>query len=143
MKISPKSADCHKFLAVLLGLQAASQGNSERITSAKEMSEHLAIALKLTPNDPALHHMMGRYAYEIAQLSWWERAAAQALYAALPYHTLSEAMQYFMDAEKLCKYDWKENKLYIAKCSLAIGERTSGIEWLEKAELSESDEVFI
>lgn len=63
----------------------------------------------------------------------YERAAASALYAEPPSGTYEEALENFKTAERLAKNDWKENKLFLAKCYIGLGDYKEALCWLDKA----------
>ena len=75
-----------------------------------------AVALK--PDEPELHHYLGRWFFEVAGVSWLERKAASALFAKPPEATYNEAMDAFMKAEDLTPETHKANLLMIAKVGL-------------------------
>lgn len=141
VELKPKLAICHKWMAILVGMRSEFLPTKERILDGYTFKKHIDIAISLTPDDPLLHHMLGRFAFEIAQLTWLEKTVAQTLFAEVPSMTMQDALQHFLSAEKLSDKEWKENRLYIAKCSIAIGKTESAVEWLNKAELSNSIEV--
>lgn len=67
-------------------------------------------------------------------MSWIERSLASTLFANPPNATYLEALQEFKRAEELnMNNPWKENKLYIAKCHHALGNRALSKELLENA----------
>lgn len=74
-----------------------------------------------------------RFCYEVAELSWLERKMAAVLFADPPSSTMEEAKDHFLAAEKLKPDGWKENRQYIAKCYIQMGEIKTAVEWLEKA----------
>ena len=45
---------------------------------------------------------------------------AATLFASPPSASLPEAIQHFLQAEKLKPDGWKENRLFIAKCFIGI-----------------------
>lgn len=49
-----------------------------------------------------------------------------------PNATYEEALSHFVIAEQLVD-DWKENKLFLAKCKIAMGNYKEGVYWLVKA----------
>ena len=48
-------------------------------------------------------HLLGRFCYEVAELSWWERKMASTLFADPPNATMDEAKEHFMAAEQVNK----------------------------------------
>lgn len=59
--LNPKSADAHKWLAILVGSRTDYQPVKERVADGNLFKKHLDIALELSPKDYTLHHMLGRY----------------------------------------------------------------------------------
>lgn len=74
-----------------------------------------------------------RYAFSIAELSWLEKKGAATLGAELPPLTHSDALQYFLEAERLVERENKEYMLMIAKCYIALKDYKTAVEWLTKA----------
>ncbi|XP_068901551.1 regulator of microtubule dynamics protein 1-like isoform X3 [Tenebrio molitor] len=132
LKLKPELANVHKWLAILLGSRTKIQPMKEKILDGHLFKEHVDAAIRLNPLDPVLHHMLGRFAYDIAELKWYERKVAAALFADPPNATYEEALDHFYEAEKLQKADWKENMLYIAKCKIKLGEVPEGLSILER-----------
>lgn len=141
ISLKPNKALCHKWMAILVGMRSELLPTKERILDGYTFKKHLDIAISITPNDPLLHHMLGRFAFEIAQLSWLEKTVAKSLFAEVPNMTIIDAMDHFLEAEKFSDKNWKENKLYIAKCCLVKGETDNALNWLTKADTSDSIEV--
>lgn len=63
----------------------------------------------------------------------YERKVAAALFSEPPNSTYAEALSHFTQAEKLANFEWKENKLMIAKCKIATGDYQEAVGWLERA----------
>lgn len=63
----------------------------------------------------------------------YERKIASTLFADPPNATYEEALNSFLEAEKLSEKEWKENKLYVAKSYLASGDTALAITWLNHA----------
>lgn len=87
--------------------------------------------------------IIGRFTFEVAKLTWLEKTIAGTLFSELPNCTYEDALQQFMEAERRISYQWKENRLFIAKCELAIGKTEKAVEWLNKAESVRNDEVIM
>lgn len=71
ISLNPNIAEAHKWLAILVGSRSENQPIKERLADGQLFKQHLDIALRLKPEDYILHHMLGRYAYEIAGLKWY------------------------------------------------------------------------
>lgn len=42
-------------------------GTSERIASGRVFKKHIDEALAISPNDATLHHLLGRFCYEVSR----------------------------------------------------------------------------
>ncbi|XP_054162941.1 regulator of microtubule dynamics protein 2-like [Oppia nitens] len=131
VKADPKSLDSHKWYCIALGRATKLVGVKDKIRYGHEFKQHLDLAYKLDPNDHMLHFMAGRFAYELAALSWIERNIARALYGPIPEATYQEALQKFFDSDK-SKPNWKDNYLWIAKTYRRLRKKTTARQWVNK-----------
>lgn len=72
----------------------------------------------------------------------YERKAASALFTEPPKATYEDALSHLLESEKLSTEEWKENKLFLAKCYIDKGEYKEGVSWLEKADSLSTNEVI-
>ncbi|KAK9745333.1 hypothetical protein QE152_g7034 [Popillia japonica] len=163
LELNPKSSDIHKWYGILIGSRGDFQSTKDRIADGHTFKKHIDIAIELNPSDASLHHLLGRFAFEVAGLKWYERKAAAALFGepptatyqdALlhflkaddlskkdwkenlmlpPTATYQDALLHFLKADDLSKKDWKENLMLIGKCFIANGDYKDAITWLTKA----------
>ncbi|KAK7076822.1 Regulator of Microtubule Dynamics, partial [Halocaridina rubra] len=126
-------AEIHKWYAILAGARGEFLGIRERVQSGNVFKKHIDHALELNPRDSTLHHLLGRFCYEVSQLSWLERQAAATLFGEVPSSSFEEALDHFQAAEKLRPKGWKENRLFIAKCNIQLGDYRSAALWLQQA----------
>ncbi|CAG0894819.1 unnamed protein product [Darwinula stevensoni] len=120
--IDNRDPELHKWYAILVGSRGQFSSTKERIKDGYLFQQHVDLALRASPNDPVLHHLKGRFCYEVSQLSFIERSVASTLFAAPPTATVEESLASLMEAERLFENPWKENKLYIAKCHIGSRE---------------------
>lgn len=133
------SADVHKWYAILAGARGEYMGMKDRIESGNVFKEHIDKALQINPKDSTLHHLLGRFCFEVSQLTWIERKVAKTIFGNVPSSTFSEALHHFMAAEELRPTGWKENRLFIAKCNIQLGNFSVASTWLKQA----ADSPFI
>jgi len=133
LNLNSNIAEAHKWYAILIGLRSSFQPVKEKISDGFLFKKHIDAALALNPDDATLHHMLGRFSFESAGLKWYERKVATAFFAEPPSATFDEALEHFQEAEKLTKNEWKENKLLIAKCQIALGRYEEAVHSLTKA----------
>lgn len=55
------------------------------------------------------------------------------MFAEPPTATMEEAKVHFLAAERLKPDGWKENRQFLAKTTIKLGEFTEALSWLDKA----------
>jgi len=131
LALNDDDADVHKWCAMALGTSNDYAGTNEKIKNGHAMKHHIDEALKRRPTDRTLHHLLGRWCYNVAALSWLERKVASALFATPPESSYDDALKSFLEAERL-QPNWKENELYIALCYEQLKDKAKAKEWLQK-----------
>jgi len=134
LRLDESNSEAHKWYAIALGSRGEFGGVREKILDGFEFKKHIDKAAELNPRDYVTHHLLGRFCYEVSQLSWLERKMAATLFAEPPTATYDEAVQHFLSAEQMKPGGWKENRLFIAKCHIGLGAVVQAVEWLEKAD---------
>lgn len=87
--------------------------------------------MELNPEDPTLHHMLGRWSYEVSSLSWMERKVASTLFSKVPECSYDDSLSSLLKAYEL-KPDWKENILFIAKIFINQKKYQEAIKWIDR-----------
>ena len=131
IKYDDKNAECHKWYAITIGTLGDYVTTKEKISNGHQFKNHVDIALKLKPNDPSLHHMLGRFCFEIANLTWVERKVASALFSKVPESSFSDSLNHLIKAYEL-RPEWKENILFVSKILINQKKFTEAIKWIDK-----------
>ena len=126
-----QNAECHKWFAITIGTLGDYVTTKEKISNGHKFKEHVDIALSLKPNDPSLHHMLGRFCFEFANLSWVERKVASALFSKVPEFSFDDSLKHLIKAFEL-RPEWKENILFIAKILINQKKYSEGIKWIDR-----------
>jgi len=134
LELDNENSEVHKWYAISLGSRGEFSGVKEKILDGFEFKSHIDTAARLAPRDYVTHHLLGRFCYEVSQLSWIERKMASTLFANPPEASLPEAIDHFLTAESLKPDGWKENRLFIAKCHIGLGDYVKAVTWLDKAD---------
>lgn len=132
LEIEKQNPEVHKWFAITVGCLGDFVKTQERIMNGYAFKEHVDKAISIKPDDPSLHYMLGRWCYEVAMLSWFERKVASTIYSSPPEATLIEARDHLLQAERL-KPDWKENLLYLAKTYVGEGDYSTAISLIDRA----------
>ncbi|XP_069116108.1 regulator of microtubule dynamics protein 1-like [Argopecten irradians] len=133
LTINEDCGNAHKWFAITVGSIGDYEGTQEKIKNGYVFKEHIERAIQINPDDPSNHHLLGRWCFGVYMLSWLERKAAAALFATPPTSTAEEALNNFLEAERLNPGKWKENMLFIAKCYIQQSNNVQAVVWLEKA----------
>ncbi len=81
---APDSADAHFVLALCVGRLALFEGGKTKIRLSKEVKSEAKRAIALDPRHDGAYHILGRWHYGIATLSWLLRAFAKIIYGGVP-----------------------------------------------------------
>eukprot|EP00095_Tigriopus_kingsejongensis_P008957 maker-scaffold334_size202906-snap-gene-0.14 protein:Tk08957 transcript:maker-scaffold334_size202906-snap-gene-0.14-mRNA-1 annotation:"regulator of microtubule dynamics protein 3" len=128
------SSEAHKWYAIVVGCRGEFVGIKDKILDGYEFKKHVDRAAELSPTDHTIQHLLGRFCFEVSELSWWERKTASALFAEPPSASMDEARDHFLAAERLKPEGWKENRQFLAKSLIKMGEFEQAVHWLEKAD---------
>ena len=93
--IDDNSSEAHKWYAIALGSRGEYLGIKEKILDGFQFKKHIDKAAELAPQDHTIRHLLGRFCYEVAELSWWERKMAATLFADPPTASMEEAKDHF------------------------------------------------
>ena len=62
------SAEAHKWYGVSVGARSEFGSVQEKIQDGFTFKEHIDKAVKMNPKDPVLHHLLGRFNYEVSDV---------------------------------------------------------------------------
>lgn len=130
IELDDKCMHAHKWFCASVGRMASHVGAKERVNFGHQFKEHRDIAVEMDPNDHLMHHMYGRWCYEVASISFIEKKLAQAFFGAPPTSSYDEALQSLLKADEL-RPDWKANYLWIAKTYIALKKYEDAIKWID------------
>ncbi|KAK6044697.1 hypothetical protein COOONC_17798, partial [Cooperia oncophora] len=89
---------------------------------------HLDRAVAVDPSCFELLHMRGRFSYQVANLSFFERLAARTM-GTLPQVSMDAALKDLLEAEQL-RPGITENRLYLGRVLYAKGDYAEAKKWL-------------
>jgi tetratricopeptide (TPR) repeat protein len=95
VKIEPKNATCNLVLAIAMGRMALIGSINEKVAASRDIQKYSTLAVQLDPKLSMAWHVLGRYNYEVSQLSALEKKAAQTLMGGLPEGDLKTAISCF------------------------------------------------
>ena len=69
LHINQDISEAHKWYAISLGSRGEFQGVKEKILDGFEFKKHIDRAAVLNPEDHITHHLLGRFCYEVSQVT--------------------------------------------------------------------------
>lgn len=131
--LTSNEAEGHLELAVALGRLALFKGGKEKLRLSKEVKSEADRALALDPKLDRAEHVLGRWNRGIAELSFFEKAAANTILGGLPKGaTMDAAVTHFEKAIALAP-DYANHHLELGRTLLKIGLKAKAREQFEKA----------
>jgi hypothetical protein len=103
-----------------------------QIANAFIIKDHFTQATTLNPNDALSWSLMGRWAYSVASIGWFERQAASLLFATPPSATYEEALEHFLHAEQVSPGFSVGNALQLGKTYIALSNTAEARKWLQR-----------
>ncbi|KAF0733552.1 hypothetical protein Ae201684_009786 [Aphanomyces euteiches] len=123
----------HKWFGIILSSVGDFEGSKATIANSYIVRDHWLRAIELNPSDSTSHHLLGRWALTIADISWLERQVAAAIFGSPPTATYAQALDHFLQADAISPGFWKKNTLMIAQTYLKMRDKAKAKEWVEKA----------
>lgn len=129
--LNPNNARANHWYATLIGKIGILEGTKQKITNSYEVKIYALKAIALDNNYDGTHHLMGRWHYEIASLSWAEKKIAGLIYSTLPEASLTEATGYFKKASMI-NPDEIRHQFWLGKTYLKMKETSKAAEAFRK-----------
>jgi len=123
---------CHKWYGIMLSETGDYLGTKVKLNNAPAMKEHFERAAELCPSDATTHYLIGMWCYNFANLRWYERQIATAVFGTPPTSTYEEALVHFEKAEKMDPSFYSANQYMIGLMHLKLGNKCEAKQWFEK-----------
>ncbi|MAV65245.1 MAG: hypothetical protein CMG00_08660 [Candidatus Marinimicrobia bacterium] len=101
ISVDPQSGYANFWYAALIGKIGELEGGQQRIVNSYEVKKYGMKAVELEPAFDGCHHLMGRWHFELANLSWVERSMARIIYGVPPQGSLDSAILFFKEAIRI------------------------------------------
>lgn len=133
LEIDGSNYACHKWMAVLLDAKCELVGIKERVSQLENVKKHMEKAVELNPEDPTNWHLLGNFAFGLADMPWYQRKIVSAIFATPPTGTYEEALEYFLKAEEKKANFYSMNLLFIGRCYYNLKNKDKAKEYLTRA----------
>ncbi|CAH8854602.1 unnamed protein product [Trichobilharzia szidati] len=115
LRLNSECPKCNSWYAVFLNYTSQLEGMNKRIENSFKMKDHWMKAHKLDPTDYGTLHALGRWCFEVADLSWVKRKLAATLFSTPPTSSYDEALKYLTESERIAPGALVNNSLYLGK----------------------------
>ncbi len=132
LKHHPESDEAHVAMAIAAGRTALTKSGKEKISTVKDIRQHAEKAIQINPNNFKAWHILGKWNYEVSNLSVIEKAATKVFYGGLPNASFKASVAAYEKAKAL-KPGFVLNYLELAKAYKKNGEKQKAIESLKTA----------
>jgi len=114
LKVNPQSAEANFVMAVAMGRMAMISSGKDKVQYVNEIRKYAETTLKYDPNSFKAYHVLGKWNYEVSNLSPVERALAKLLFGGIPKASLQDAIRYYEKSKSL-ESSFALNYLELAK----------------------------
>jgi tetratricopeptide (TPR) repeat protein len=132
LKEAPMNSDANLCEAVALGRMALISGAKQKVAALKEIKRYTELAIKYDPSSYEAWYLLGKWNYEVDNLNFFERAAANLLFGGVPKASLQDAITYYEKSRTLGP-SFIQNYMELAKAYHKNNEDAKAIDALKKA----------
>jgi tetratricopeptide (TPR) repeat protein len=97
----PQTDAANVAMAIAKGRQALVKSGKAKIAAVKEIKTYAEKAIALNINNFRAWHILGKWHYEVSNLSGFERTAAKVMYGALPKASFEASIKCYEKAKQL------------------------------------------
>lgn len=101
LKINPNFSEANFAMAISMGRIAQMASGEEKIKAVKEIRTYADKCVKQDPTNYKGYHVLGKWYYEISDLSSVERWLVKMMYGSFPKATYEDAIRYYERSRQL------------------------------------------
>ena len=111
------------WYAAYIGKIGLLEGTEQKILNSYEVKQYGMRAIDLVPDYEHSYHLMGRWHYELADLTWFERSIASLVYTTPPEGSYEKAVEFFRKAIEI-NYNDIRHHFWLANTFRAQGKNS-------------------
>jgi tetratricopeptide (TPR) repeat protein len=132
LSLNPNNADVNYVMSIVSGKMTEVETENKKIIEyVKDIRRYADKALTLNPKHAKATYALGKWNFEIVQLSWVKKMAVKAFFGGMEDATIEEAIKYMEKARTLDQY-YVLNYLDLAKAYKYDNKPSKAIEVLQK-----------
>tara|TARA_Y100001970_G_scaffold280275_1_gene388994 strand:- start:112 stop:849 length:738 start_codon:yes stop_codon:yes gene_type:complete len=122
LRLAPNNGYANFWYAAYIGKIGLLEGTKQKILNSYKVQEYGMKAIELIPEYEHCHHLMGRWHYELAELTWFERNVASLVYATVPKGSYKKAIKLFKKAIEINSVEIRHH-YWLAHTYKALGKK--------------------
>ncbi|MCW9707161.1 hypothetical protein [Fodinibius salsisoli] len=119
-------------MSVAMGRKALISGAREKVSASRAIKKYADRAIEYDSTNAGAWHVLGRWHFKVANLSWLERAAANTLFGGIPDASNEKAAEYIQKAITLDE-DYVLYYFDLARAYRELDKEVQAIETCQKA----------
>ncbi len=101
LQANPNNAEANFVMAVALGRVALISSGDEKIKAVKDIKSYAEKTIRLDPSNFKGYHVLGKWHYEVSNLSAVEKWLVKVTFGGLPESSLDDAIQNYEKSKQL------------------------------------------
>lgn len=132
LKVEPENPTANYAMAMAWAQIGSISGAKEKVAAFSETKKYADLAIKYKPDYAEAYHLLGKWNYDLSNLSGIEKAAAKVLFGGVPPGTIQGAIASYEKCNQL-KASIIQNYLDLAIAYKHNNQETLSMEVLNKA----------
>lgn len=97
LEVDSTDTQSNFVMSVAMGRKAIISGARERVAASREIKKYADRAIKYDSTNAGAWHVLGRWNFKVANLSWIERTAANTLFGGIPGNASNQKAAEFIE----------------------------------------------
>ncbi|NGP87024.1 tetratricopeptide repeat protein [Fodinibius halophilus] len=133
LKVDSTDSQSNFVMSVAKGRKALISGAKARVAASRDIKKYVDRALKYDKNHAGAWHVLGRWHFKVANLSWIERVAANTLFGGIPGDASNEKAADAIEKAISLNKDYVLYYVDLAKVYEEMGREQKAIEYCQTA----------
>lgn len=131
LKLNPNHSEANFAMAISMGRIALISSGDEKIKAVKEIKTYADKCIRIDPGNYKGYHVLGKWHYEVSDLSTVERWLVKVTYGALPAASVEDAIRNYEKSRQLYP-SFLLNYLELARAYKRKGDRKKAVALLQQ-----------
>ncbi|CAL4078705.1 unnamed protein product [Meganyctiphanes norvegica] len=133
LTLNETNGSVHRWISIITDYVAKEIDVRTRVAQSAVCRDHMFRAVELNPNDGTSWYLLGFWHYCAAEMPWYQRRLAKALFSTDFVGTYQQALDFFLKGYKNNQEFYSTNVYMIGRCYQKMGHRDEAITWIRLA----------